>query len=417
MLKKIKVEQVVAGMYLRELCGSWMEHPFWRTRFLLDDPEDLETLRASSIREVWIDTAKGLDAEGAGVGTTPTESATEVEASLHSVLEIERDQEPVSTRDELERAATICRKSRQAMTSIFGEARMGRAVDTELARKVVEEITDSVTRNSRALVSLARLKNADDYTYMHSVAVCALMVALGRELGLEGDTLLAAGEAGLMHDIGKAAMPLEVLNKPGKLTDEEFTVMKGHPAEGYRILEAAGEDLDPITLDVCLHHHERMDGSGYPEGLTGEQISLFAKMGAVCDVYDAITSNRPYKAGWDPGASIRKMAEWAEGHFDSEVFRTFVRSLGIYPVGSLVRLESGRIGVVIDQSSGSLLQPVVKIFYSTSSGCRIPPKVVDLSAPHVREAIAGGEDPAAWAFPDLEEIWSGLPDDAHRGRA
>ncbi|WP_018881113.1 HD-GYP domain-containing protein [Thioalkalivibrio sp. ALE30] len=409
MLKKIKVEHVVCGMFIRELCGSWMEHPFWRTRFLLDDPKDLASLRDSSIREVWIDTSRGRDTEAVEAVVTPEERDAAVPAPLQFIPDTGRDREPASTREELERAATICRKSRQAMTSIFGEARMGRAVDTELARKVVEEITDSVTRNSRALVSLARLKNADDYTYMHSVAVCALMVALGRELGLEDEALLAAGEAGLMHDIGKAAMPLEVLNKPGKLTAEEFAVMKRHPAEGHRILQASADALDPVTLDVCLHHHEKMDGSGYPEGLTGEQITLHAKMGAVCDVYDAITSNRPYKAGWDPGESIRKMAEWADGHFDPRVFQAFVKSLGIYPVGSLVRLESGRIGVVVDQSSASLLKPVVKIFYSTTSGCRIPPKIVDLSAPHQQEAIAAREDPAAWPFPDLDELWSGLP--------
>ncbi|WP_038054076.1 HD-GYP domain-containing protein [Thioalkalivibrio sp. ALJ1] len=409
MLKKIKVERVAPGMYIQELCGSWMEHPFWRTHFLLNDPKDLDTLRNSSIREVWIDTAKGRDLEGAGEAVMEAEREAQVQASLQAAATVERHQEPVSTAEELQRAATICHKSRQAMTSIFGEARMGRAVDTELARKVVEEITDSVTRNSRALVSLARLKNADDYTYMHSVAVCALMVSLGRELGLEEAELMAAGEAGLMHDIGKAAMPLEVLNKPGKLTDEEFAVMKRHPGEGYRILQAADEALHPITLDVCLHHHEKVDGSGYPEGLTDEEISLFAKMGAVCDVYDAITSNRPYKNGWDPGESIRKMAEWADGHFDPKVFQAFVKSLGIYPVGSLVRMASGRIGVVVDQSDESLLKPVVKIFYSTSSGCRIPPRIVNLSAPHHQDAIAGREDPAAWPFPDLDELWSGLP--------
>ncbi|AKJ95478.1 phosphodiesterase [Thioalkalivibrio versutus] len=411
MLKKIKLEHVVEGMYIRELCGSWMEHPFWRTRFLLDDPKDLATLRKSRIREVWIDTAKGRDLEGAGEAVIQATREAEMQDSLQAACAVEGHQEPVSTAEELQRAVTICRKSRQAMTSIFGEARMGRTVDTELARKVVEEITESVTRNSRALVSLARLKNADDYTYMHSVAVCALMVALARELGLADEAVLAAGEAGLMHDIGKAAMPLEVLNKPGKLTDEEFAVMKRHPEEGRRILQAAEDDLDPITLDVCLHHHEKMDGSGYPEGLTGDQITLYAKMGAVCDVYDAITSNRPYKAGWDPGDSIRRMAEWANGHFDPTVFQAFVKSLGIYPVGSLVRLESGRLAVVVDQSAGSLLKPVVKIFYSTSSGCRIPPRVVDLSAVHNKEAIAGREDPSVWPFADLDELWSGLPAD------
>jgi HD-GYP domain-containing protein (c-di-GMP phosphodiesterase class II) len=168
-------------------------------------------------------------------------------------------------------------------------------------------------------------------------------------------------------------------------------------------------NVDPITLDVCLHHHEKTDGSGYPKGLKGDEISLFAKMGAVCDVYDAITSNRPYKAGWDPAESLRKMAEWANGHFDHQVFQAFVKSLGIYPIGSLVRLGSGRLAVVVEQSSRSLTMPLVKVFYSTRSDLRIPPELIDLSAPGCNDKIAGREDPARWKFPDLDELWSGLP--------
>jgi len=150
-----------------------------------------------------------------------------------------------------------------------------------------------------------------------------------------------------------------------------------------------------------------MNGLGYPEGLKGEEISLYAKMGAVCDVYDAITSNRPYKSGWDPAESLRKMAEWA-GHFDKQVFQAFVKSMGIYPVGSLVRLTSGRIGVVTEQSTRSLTTPLVKVFYSTKSGMRIVPYAVDLSRPESMEKIFQREDPAKWNFPDLNELWSGI---------
>jgi hypothetical protein len=163
-----------------------------------------------------------------------------------------------------------------------------------------------------------------------------------------------------------------------------------------------------MVLDVCLHHHEKMDGSGYPKGLKGDAISLFAKMGAVCDVYDAITSNRPYKSGWDPAESLRQMAEWSKGHFDEKVFQAFVKSLGIYPVGSLVRLTSGRLGVVVEQTGKSLTTPFVKVFFSTKSNMRIIPEVVDLSLPGTREKIAGREDPTKWRFSDLNELWSGL---------
>ena len=283
---------------------------------------------------------------------------------------------------------------------------MGKAVDTANAQKLVEEINDSVSRNPGALISLARLKTADDYTYMHSVAVCALMIALSKQLGLSEQETRRAGIAGLLHNLGKALMPMEVLNKPGKLTDEEFAIIKKHPAEGHRLL-LGNSGADEMMLDVVLHHHEKIDGTGYPKGLKGEEISLFAKMGAVCDVYDAITSNRPYKAGWPPSESLRKMAEWAKGHFDQRVFQAFVKSLGIYPIGSLVRLESGRLGLVIDQSEKSLLAPCVKVFYSTHAQARILPEIIDLSRPGCHEKIAGREDPAKWNFPDLDELWSG----------
>lgn len=407
MLKKIKVEQLTLGMHLKEFCGSWMEHPFWRTGFVIIDPKDIKSVLASSIKEVWIDCSKGIDIAEGQVAVSSTESEAQVEVELQQVVASYREVKPVSTAAEIDRAARICFQSKQAVISMFEEARMGKAVDTGGAQKLVEEITDSVARNPGALISLARLKTADDYTYMHSVAVCAMMVALSKQLGLDEAQTRSAGLSGLMHDLGKAAMPMDVLNKPGKLTDAEFSIIKTHPEEGHRLL-LGGSKVDPMVLDVCLHHHEKMDGSGYPKGLKGDEISLFAKMGAVCDVYDAITSNRPYKTGWDPAESLRKMAEWANGHFDGKIFQAFVKSLGIYPIGSLVRLTSGRLGVVVEQTGKSLTTPTVKVFFSTKSNMRILPEVIDLSLPGITEKIVGREDPAKWRFSDLNELWSGL---------
>lgn len=406
MLKKIKVEQLDLGMHLKEFCGSWMEHPFWRNGFVISDPQDIKAILASSIREVWIDVSKGLDVPDGAPAVSEAESDAQVEAELQQDQEAKRELAPVSTGVEIERAAKICLQSKQAVISMFQEARMGKSVDTGGARKLVEEISDSVARNPGALISLARLKTVDDYTYMHSVAVCAMMVGLAKQLGLDEEQTRLAGMAGLMHDLGKALMPMEVLNKPGKLTDAEFAIIKTHPVEGHRML-LTGKDVHPLVLDVCLHHHEKTDGSGYPEGLKDDEISLFAKMGAVCDVYDAITSNRPYKAGWDPAESLRKMAEWARGHFDAKVFQAFVKSLGIYPIGSLVKLTSGRLGVVVEQGGKSLTTPVVKVFFSTKSNMRIIPELVDLSQ-SATEKIVSREDPAKWRFTDLNELWSGL---------
>ena len=405
MLKKIAVDKLTLGMHLKEFCGSWMEHPFWRTQFVLTDQKDIDAIRASSIKEVWIDCSKGLDVASDVPSVSVAETEAQVDAELNQAAEAQREIAPVPIAAEIERAAKICAQAKRAVTSMFQEARMGKAVNAASAQKLVEEISDSVSRNPGALISLARLKTADDYTYMHSVAVCALMIALSKQLDLSEQETRSAGVAGLLHDLGKAMMPMEVLNKPGKLTEEEFAIMKKHPEEGHKLLNGSGADA--MAFDVVLHHHEKTDGSGYPKGFKDAGISLYAKMGAVCDVYDAITSNRPYKAGWDPAESLRKMAEWANGHFDQRVFQAFVKSLGIYPIGSLVKLDSGRLGIVVEQSEKSLLAPRVKVFYSTRSQSRIKAEIIDLSRPNCPEKIASREDPAKWNFPDLNELWSG----------
>ena len=404
MKKKIGVDDVRVGMYLHELGASWIKNPFWRKSFLIDDPKDLALLKASGIQEVWIDTAKGADVASLAAGADFAD--TEQSPLVFPTAADARRTAPVSLQEELARAAEICDGARQAVTTMFREARMGNTVDAAGAGELVQEISDSVSRNASALISLARLKTADDYTYMHSVAVCAMMIALARQLGLDEAQVRAAGEAGLLHDMGKALIPMEVLNKPGKLSDEEFAIVRRHPALGYELLRKAS-GVDAISLDVCLHHHEKMDGTGYPMGLSGDGISIFAKMGAVCDVYDAITSNRPYKEGWDPAESMRKMGQWAEGHFDPVIFQAFAKSLGIYPVGSLVRLTSGLLGVVIQQTPSALTTPVVKVFYATKTRERIAPAVIDLSERGCREKIVAREDPAKWNFPDLNALWSG----------
>lgn len=393
-------------MFICEFCGSWMEHPFWKTRFLLEDEKDLRAILASGIKELWIDVSQGLDAYDETAGKTEAEVASEAEALL---LEAEKpgNLERASLDEEIKTAARLCNRAKEAVIEMFSDVRMGKAIQVEKAHELVDEISKSVLRQPHALISLARLKSADEYTYLHSVAVCALMIALARQLNLDEETVRNAGMAGLLHDIGKVGIPLKVLNKPGKLTDEEFAIVKSHPELGAKIL-IENYQVPAMALDVCLHHHEKVDGTGYPFGLKGDTISLFAKMGAVCDVYDAITSNRPYKKGWSPADSIRKMAEWSKGHFDEAVFQAFVKTVGIYPTGSLVRLESGRLAVVIEQNDASLLMPKVKIFFSAKTKMPIIQEVLDLAVLQGKEKIIGRESPDDWGFKNLDLLWSGI---------
>ncbi len=407
MLKTIAIKEVRLGMYIQELKGPWMDHPFWRTKFVLNDPVDLQKLRASHLQQVVIDISQGLD-------VLPEPDVVERQLTDKEMAMLELDGPVVaestsaeklkSTTLEAEReqAAKIIASSRRAIESMFKDLRMGKAIEAEAVMPLVEEISASVTRNVHALISLVRLKTVDDYTYMHSVAVCALMTALGKELKLSETEVKQAGLAGLMHDMGKAGIPLQILNKPGSLTDNEFDVIRQHPQLGHDMLVKANIS-DAVTLDVCLHHHEKVDGSGYPEHLSGDQMTIFAKMGAICDVYDAVTSTRAYKPAWEPGMALKRMASWS-GHFDTEVFKAFVKSLGIYPIGTVVMLKSGRLAVVVKQTPDSLLKPVVKAFFSTKSKIHIPVLELDLSKG--MDEIIGNDSATTWGVGNIDHLWT-----------
>jgi putative nucleotidyltransferase with HDIG domain len=396
MLKKIKVHDARLGMYIQEICGSWMQHPFWTSSFKLTKEKDLHTLQNCGVDELWIDTKLGLDVDHGVMAATQKEEATKIENELQKIIQTPQTTiVPVSLQDELIAAKKLHNKAKEAVTSLFTEVRMGEALNIDETASLVDELNQSIARNSAALISLCRLKNADDYTYLHSIAVCVLMMALGRQLGLKDDVLRHVGIAGLLHDIGKIFIPHAILNKPGKLTDDEFNIVKGHSLQGWETLNNCG-GINELALDVCRHHHERVDGMGYPDKLSGDALTFFARMGAVCDVYDAITSNRCYKIGWEPAEAIRKMAEWRNGHFDEVIFHAFVKTVGIYPTGTLLKLKSGRLGVVTDQSKKSLTVPIVKVFFSTRSNEPIPQEIVDLSKSS--DSIASMENPQQWGF-------------------
>lgn len=404
-LKKIPVSRLQLGMHLHCFEGSWVNHPFWRSRFLLDDAADLERARACDATHCWID-------ESLGLPDVEHREAVAVAALVEHAVDPVAAVEPVpsmpartSLQAELRRASALCRAASAEMQRLFGEARMGHTIDADRCLPLVSDIADSLHRNSAALVSLARLKTQDDYTYMHSVAVCALMIALGRQLGLDEAACREAGIAGLLHDIGKTRMPLDILNKPGKLDDAEFKAIKAHPLRGHELL-AEVPGLPASSLDVCLHHHEKFDGSGYPHGLAGDGISQFARMGALCDVYDAVTSDRPYKAGWNPADAVARMVQW-KGHFDPEILNSFVRSVGIYPVGSLVQLESQRVAVVIEQNELALTRPVVRVFFSLRSRMPVPPALVDLSAQACKDRIGALVSLEGWNQREIAAMWAG----------
>lgn len=404
MIKKIAFEDLRPGMFIHDLNCGWLQHPFLRNRFKVHSDEEIQKFAQYGIREVYIDTVLGLD-----VADAQTEE--EVKAEVHEKMVKAVEARPVRphprpVKEELAVARQVHQEANQAVHAIMSDIRVGKQIEVEQVNPVVERVTESILRNRDALISLGRIKQRDTYTFQHSVNVCALLVSFCNSLEFDANVIREAGIGGLLHDIGKMKVPLSILNKPGSLNEKEFEVMKAHVTLGRDILLET-PNIPETAILVAGQHHERFDGTGYPGKLHNEEISLFGQMAAIVDVYDALTSNRIYHQGEEPTGVLRKLYEWSKFHFDEELVQRFIRTIGIYPVGSLVSLESGRLGIVIEQGQESLLKPVVRVIFDLKQGFKITPKDVDLSMPVGKggaDRIVGYELPEKWKLNPFEYL-------------
>lgn len=398
MLIEVRAEQLLVGMYVHSLDLAWYEHPFWSRRFLIRDGSDLEALLNAGPKLIVIDDSKGVS-----LHTQPDTVISPAPDKDHDTSTIEPSSEerptvpapqkaaspqasapPLSSASfmpppevrrtpllgdarvtEMRRATKMLERSKTAVINLFEDARLGKAITTDKISSLVSQISSSVSKDPSIILNVARLKTKDEYTYLHSVSVCALMINLGRRLGLNEAVVQDLGLAGMVHDLGKMSIPDPILNKPGKLDDDEWEVVRSHPEKGHAILSQAGCGT-PTALDVCLHHHEKMDGTGYPFRIAGENISLAARMAAICDVYDAITSQRSYNKPLSGAMALAKMMSW-KGHFDDQLLRSFVESLGIFPIGSIVHLTNETLAVVIGEDPEDYSMPLVRLFYDLPS--------------------------------------------------
>lgn len=303
---------------------------------------------------------------------------------------------PGTLAQERDRAREVVEVAKHAMIEAFDTARLGKKLDARKLVPIVDAISASVARNCHALPSITRLKTRSEYTYLHSVAVCGLMVGLAQELRLDRETVGIAGLAGLLHDIGKAVIPRLLIEKPGPLTDEEFDTVKLHPQRGFELLGDM-DDIPDRVREIVLHHHERMDGRGYPHHLPAGELDLLVRMATVCDVYDAVTSTRAYKDSWSPGQAIAWMRS-AQGHFDHMVLNAFIKMLGAFPPGSLVRLRSELLALVLDDPNGDPMSPMAIVFHCAIKDRPVKWRRVATSI----DPIVGIERPESWQFDDWE---------------
>lgn len=395
MKKKVDVHDLSKGMYVTELDRPWLGTPFLFQGFEIHSDEELAQLR-SLCQHVYIlneDTLSGpavLQAKPrAPVAPTPkartiaqrsvdfaaTETASRSIPQSGMPPNRYADQTPVE--EELQQASEIEQSTRDVLYSILDDARLGRSVDTPGAKKAVAKMTESIIRNPDALVWLTHLKKKHEYTALHSLRVSVLALALGRHLGYDEERLNILGTGALLHDIGKLRVPSEILDKPDSLTRDEFEIMKQHVPNGMKILENA-EGISSTALEVVGRHHERYSGNGYAFGLQGDAIGEFGLISAIVDTYDAITSDRSYHLSLSAADALKIIYEGRDRAYHPWLTEQFIQCMGIFPIGSIVELSTGNIGVVITANRQRRLRPRVALVLSPEKKPLAPISILDL---------------------------------------
>ncbi len=392
MIKKIPVHKVKIGMYVYDLNCSWMQHPFAMNQFKITQKEAIDKIMNAGVKEFYIDTEKGVDVEE-NIAVT----SIKIDSKSESIPpDIPNPIQKKSLFNELLRATKVKEEAIQVVSSIMEEARLGKLIEMEQIESVVGNIVLSALSNKDALLGLMRLRKLDKYTFEHSVGSSILLVAFGGSLALSKDELMQVGIGGLLMDIGKSMTPASILTKPGRLSKNEFALMCKHVKYSKEILEKM-QNVSEVVMNIATEHHERIDGTGYPLGKKGEDISLYGQMAAIVDVYDALTVKRVYCSGISSNAALKKLVASGKG-FNQELVQQFIHCIGIYPIGSLVALPNGFFAVVIESGDKGLLYPVIRVMFDSTKRQFITPYDIDLSNQSEKERvkIVAAIEPDKW---------------------
>ena len=390
MIKRIPVSALKVGMYITDLNNDWIPHNTQRKKGVIKREETIERIRKLGVQYIYIDASKGADSQD-------SEPATEVDQRNEAALQASGALKPghtatVPLAEEIVIAQQVHRQAQGLVGNFMNDVKMGGAIDIAPIHQLADELQNSVFRNANALSCLGRIREKDNYLLEHSVNLSVLMSLFGNYRKLAPDILHQTIVGALLHDLGKILIPDEILHKPGRLSPEEFEVMKLHARHSRDIL-ASTEGIGEITVITAAQHHEKLDGSGYPEGLKGDEITEYGRMVAITDVYDAITADRVYHKGMTPTQGLKKLLEWSGDHLDPVLVKQFIRCIGLYPVGSLVLLESGRLGVVVETNDADQRLPVVRVMYHTRFRLPITVETIDLSRPGNQDRIVRAVDP------------------------
>jgi HD-GYP domain-containing protein (c-di-GMP phosphodiesterase class II) len=357
--KKISTLYLTEGMYVSSLDRPWLDTPFLMQGFLIKDPDEIMLLK-KYCEYVYIDTSKGEDAAQYIQEARELKSNDRLEKCLVDNTKLVDYVDTKTTTEEMPVARMAVDEASNRVVSLMESVKAGKSVDVRQVKGVVEPILESIIRNPEALMWLTQMRHKDSYTYSHSVDNCALAIAFGRHMGLPKDDLNTLAMGLLLMDIGKMKVPAEVLNKTEPLTEAEFNLVREHVNHSVKILgKSEGVDID--IINIALTHHERFDGSGYPNGLVGVQTPVYGRIAGIIDCYDAMTSKRPYGDPVSPYTALQEIYNWRNKYFQEELVEQFLQCLGVFPTGSLVEMHSGEVAIVMAQNKTRRMSPQIML--------------------------------------------------------
>ncbi len=413
-------------MFVHKLEGSWFKHPFWKSRFLLQDEAMLHDLHASDVPAVVIDISKGYDVRPLTAAQRAESQARQPPRLARPFIRARpqnriaptvqkpdlRSTAPLSMAREFGLAKQVAGKSRKAISRVFLESRLGKSIKVSVVEPVIEDIFASMQRNPHAFNGLMRCKRDNDYIYRHALAVSALMISLGRQMKLPPAQIREAGMAGLLMDVGIGLLPVDLSQYSGDYRNLDPAILNRHIMLGYEYLDAGG-GISPAVLDVVLNHHELMDGTGFPNRLSGARIDRLSRMAAICDAYDSMVSDTADGSGMDPASSLQQM-KMMKGWFDPDILDKFVETLGVFPIGSVVLLRSDRLAMVVAQDPADYTRPRVKPFYTNVTGKFIRAEEIALSNCYGKDEIVETVEPSDFGIEDFPKLRERLFENAHK---
>ena len=369
MKQKIDISELRQGMYVSGLDRPWLESPFPFQGFLINSDIELDELK-ELCQFVYIDLERGA------VSTSEKELPTKSESNTVS----DQKQRPyiVKFEDEIPPAQELRSEASTYMEQIFRDVRAGKSIEGKQVRKVVAGMVASILRNPDALVLLSSLREHDEFAVAHSINVCTLCLAFGRYMGFSADELTELGMGGLLHDVGEIRVPTNIMRREGLLSKEESLLMQTHTTHGADILRNSS-DIPTSTIDIALTHHERSNGQGYPEGIYEKDIGYYSRIVGMIDVYDSVTTSHGHRHGISSTEALKNMYNWRDTLFDAKLIENFIQCLGIYPIGSVVELGSGEVGIVISVSLEHRLLPKLLLVRDSAKKAYLPPKIINLA--------------------------------------